>query len=178
MLDGLPTLNESWVEIVGEPLELGIGINTGMARVGNVGSARKFKYGPLGNTVNLASRVQGATKHLKTRLLITRATHLQLSEEFQQRRLCQVRVQGIGEVVELFELLGAMPEVRGDYHTEYENALGQFEESRFGTAVRVLGNLLMEYPSDGPALLLLSRTVNALVQGVADQHPVWELPGK
>ena len=41
---------------------LGIGINTGLARVGNTGSRRKFKYGPLGDTVNVASRVQGASQ--------------------------------------------------------------------------------------------------------------------
>ena len=48
-------------------MNLGIGINSGPASVGNTGSIHKFKYGPLGNTVNLASRVQGATKYLKAR---------------------------------------------------------------------------------------------------------------
>ena len=60
--------------MLGEPLNVGIGINSGAAQVGNIGSSLKFKYGALGNTVNLASRVQGATKHLKSRLLITGAT--------------------------------------------------------------------------------------------------------
>ena len=49
-------------------------MNTGPAQVGNTGTARKFKYGPLGHTVNLASRVQGATKHFKSRMLITEGT--------------------------------------------------------------------------------------------------------
>ena len=49
---------------------LGIGLNTGPARVGNTGSQYKFKYGPLGNTVNLASRVQGITKYVRCRLLV------------------------------------------------------------------------------------------------------------
>ena len=44
----------------------GLGLNTGVARVGNTGTQRKFKYGPLGNSVNLASRVQGATKYLES----------------------------------------------------------------------------------------------------------------
>ena len=50
---------------------VGIGINTGIARVGNTGSQRKFKYGPLGDTVNVASRVQGASKYFRSNLLIT-----------------------------------------------------------------------------------------------------------
>ena len=75
MLGKMPELNARWSELLGEPMDLGVGINSGKARVGNTGSKLKFKYGPLGNTVNLASRVQGATKSLRARLLITgRAT--------------------------------------------------------------------------------------------------------
>jgi class 3 adenylate cyclase len=56
---------------------------------GDIGSRHKFKYGPLGNTVNLASRVQGATKYLKTRILLTRSVRDRLKEDFALRRLCQ-----------------------------------------------------------------------------------------
>src|SRR5262249_53518498 len=57
----LPALNAAWQPVVGSPLVLGVGVNSGMAQVGNTGSSRKFKYGPHGHTVNLASRVQDAT---------------------------------------------------------------------------------------------------------------------
>src|SRR5204863_221599 len=60
MLDQLPGLNGHWQAALGEPMGLGIGVHTGVARVGNTGSRYKFKYGPLGPTANLASRVQGA----------------------------------------------------------------------------------------------------------------------
>ncbi|HKI33668.1 MAG TPA: adenylate/guanylate cyclase domain-containing protein [Gemmataceae bacterium] len=53
---GLPALDEHWGPALGEPLRLGIGVNTGMARVGNMGTQRKFNYGPQGNSANLASR--------------------------------------------------------------------------------------------------------------------------
>ena len=104
MLAQLPRLNESWQPILGEPMDLGIGINTGVARVGNTGSHHKLKYGPLGNSVNLASRVQGATKHVKCRLLITGATRQRLKDSFATRRLCQVQVVNIAEPVTLYEL--------------------------------------------------------------------------
>ncbi len=74
MIAGLADLNERWESKLGEPIRLGIGINTGVARVGNTGSRRKFKYGPLGDTVNVASRVQGATKYFTANLLVTQAT--------------------------------------------------------------------------------------------------------
>ena len=54
ILRSLPEVNKSWEPRLGEPVRLGIGINTGQAQVGNVGSRLKFKYGALGTTVNLA----------------------------------------------------------------------------------------------------------------------------
>ncbi|MCA1685897.1 MAG: adenylate/guanylate cyclase domain-containing protein, partial [Planctomycetia bacterium] len=92
MLSILPELSERWQSVLGEPIDLGIGLNTGVAQVGNTGSHRKFKYGALGNTVNLASRVQGATKYMKTRLLVTGSTRAQLDDGFACRRLCTVGV--------------------------------------------------------------------------------------
>ena len=80
-------------------MNLGIGINSGPASVGNTGSTYKFKYGPLGNTVNLASRVQGATKYLKARLLVTGATRAVLGTAFAARKLCSVHVVNIAEPV-------------------------------------------------------------------------------
>jgi len=53
--------------VVGAPLHLGIGINTGTAQVGNTGCTRKLKYGPHGHTVNLAARVQDAPRNLLSR---------------------------------------------------------------------------------------------------------------
>ena len=64
MQEELPGLNERWAGRIGGPFGLGIGLNTGEALVGNTGSRSRFKYGPLGHTVNLASRVEGATKRL------------------------------------------------------------------------------------------------------------------
>ena len=84
MQDALPTLNQRWQSRMGKPFRIGVGINTGTARVGNIGSHRKMKYGPLGNTVNMASRVQGMTKVLEVRDLDyrrdSRATELRVHD--------------------------------------------------------------------------------------------------
>ena len=178
MLTRLPELDGRWRAKVGEPLGLGIGVNTGLACVGNVGSRRKFKYGAQGHTVIVASRVQGASKYLKAGLLVTGATHARLGEGLAGRRLGRVRVVNIGEPVELYELATAerppWPRLRADY----EEGLAFFEAQRFGEAAQVLGNLLADLPGDGPSLVLLGRAVNALLEGPDPGHPVWELPGK
>ncbi|HLJ92027.1 MAG TPA: adenylate/guanylate cyclase domain-containing protein [Gemmataceae bacterium] len=178
MLSVLPELNRQWQQALGEPMDLGIGINTGIAQVGNTGTRHKFKYGPLGNTVNLASRVQGATKHFMTKLLITGATQAALGEGFEARRLCRVRVVNIHEPVELYELPTPNHPCWADAKREYEAGLAEFENQNFHQAARILANLRGKCPDDGPALLLLSRVVNCMVKPHAPADLVWELSEK
>jgi adenylate cyclase len=177
MLDCLPRLNERWQATLEEPMAVGIGINTGLARVGNVGTSRKFKYGPLGNSVNLASRVQGASKYLQSTLLITGSVRASLGPEFASRRLCKVKVINIAEPVDLYEL--ARQDHPGWDHLkqEYEMALGKFENREFRPAARILGKLASDHPDDGPTLVLLSRAVNCMVEPLTFSA-VWELAGK
>src|SRR5262249_18007211 len=131
-----------------------------MARVGNTGSRHKFKYGPLGNTVNLASRAQGATRYLNSQLLITGMRAEQLPEGFSTRRLCRVQVVNIAEPVDLFELVGPGQPGWPDLKQGYEEALQKFEAQQFRPAARILGRLVTEYPHDGPSLVLMARAVN------------------
>jgi adenylate cyclase len=178
MLGRLPHLNERWQATLGRPTELGIGVNTGIARVGNTGSPYKFKYGPLGNSVNLASRVQGATKYLECRLLVTGATQARLDDTFVTRRLCRVRVVNIAEPVELYELTPPGQPGWPAARTEYEKALALFEQQDFDGAARILTNWRAQQPGDRPALLLLQRAVQRMVEAAEPFDPVWVLPGK
>ena len=178
MLEKLPEMVARWKPVLGEDFDLGIGLNTGTARVGNTGTIRKFKYGPLGTTVNLASRVQGATKHFKARLIITGQTKEAIEEgDFATRRLGKVRVVNIVEPVELYELV---PSDYPDWQTlqhGYESALSHFEAGHFRPAAGLLGNIQVNNPSDGPSLILLARVVNALCEA-EPFDPVWTLGSK
>jgi adenylate cyclase len=178
MWQALPELNERWESKIGERFGVGIGINTGVARVGNTGSHRKFKYGPLGSTVNVASRVQGATKYLKSGVIVTAATQSRLGSDFCTRRLCNVRVVNIAEPIELYELRADSDPGWRAICKQYEQALRQFEGQDFQAAAATLGRLVTEHSDDGPALVLLSRTVNLLVDPDVEFDKAWELPGK
>ncbi len=70
----LPTIQNRWKEQTGGVLDLGIGLNTGPALVGNTGTPFKLKYGPRGHHVNLGSRIEGATKHLGVRIIASAST--------------------------------------------------------------------------------------------------------
>jgi adenylate cyclase len=178
MLDALPQLNERWQTTLQERMRLGIGINTGRAQVGNTGSQRKPQYGPLGNTVNIASRVQGATKYFKTRAIITEDVLGRLDGSFAVRRLCKVRVVNIAEPINLYELTSKTQPGWESLKSRYERALADFEDSNFRAAVSILGNLVNDYPEDGPTQVLNYRASLALVEESRGFDPVWELPGK
>jgi adenylate cyclase len=178
MLAALPAINGHWQNLVGGPTEIGIGTSTGPARVGNIGSTFKFKYGPLGNTVNLGSRVQGLTKYLKCRLLVTRPTREGLGEDFIARRVVRARVVNIEEPVDLYEVEAAGSQQRGHLFDQSEAALDQLEAGEFALAARNAGTILLDLPGDGPLLLTLSRASNALMQDGRGFNPIWEPPGK
>lgn len=175
MLAAQREISQRWQSLTGEPTELGIGICTGPAHVGNIGSERKFKYGPLGNTVNLASRVQGITRPLGVSLLISGSTQASLSQPFRLRRIGAVRVAHIDQPVDLFEVgpTAAFDEAAA---TNYASALTAFETGDFPGSVAILEQALIASPADGPAQLLLRRARAAIEHPSRDFDAVWE-PG-
>ena len=104
MQAALPGISERWQKELGTTVELGIGINSGVARVGNTGSRQRLKYGPLGDTVNVASRVQGATKYLGAHCLFTASTLSALPTAPVKRRLAKVQVVNIEHPIDIYEL--------------------------------------------------------------------------
>jgi adenylate cyclase len=106
MLGEMPGLNARWQTETGEPLALGVGINTGPALVGNTGSSRKLKYGPLGLTVNLASRIQDATKKTGAGVLLSPTVCQHLPSIFTTRSVGPVQLAGLSVDMELHELCG------------------------------------------------------------------------
>jgi adenylate cyclase len=178
MVDRMPGLDAEWRAVTGEPVRVGIGVNTGPARVGDIGSRFKFKYGPLGNTVNLASRVQGATKYLRCDLLVTGETRSRLGPEFVGRRVSKVRVTNIAGAVDLCEVARASDADRADFFRRSQTALETFEAGDPLLAVQYVSRLLLESPDDGPLLMLLSRATDRMLRDEEPFDPVWSLPGK
>jgi adenylate cyclase len=181
MQAALPQIDADWHARIGQGVKIGIGLNTGLAMCGNTGSRTRFKYGPLGHTVNLASRVEGATKQLGVPILITGSTRAKLGDGFATRRLCKVRVVGILGAVDLCELYAeaASPEWVQRRDT-YEMALEKFEGGEFGTACRSIYPLLAheEGNYDMPCLNLITRAVEAIKNPPASFDGVLELVNK
>jgi adenylate cyclase len=178
MLAALPALNTRWQSVLGGVTAVGVGVSTGPAQVGNTGSKYKFKYGAMGNTVNLGSRVQGLTKYLKCPVLVTRMTRERLGDGFTSRRVVKARVVNIAEPVDLYEVEAAGVERRRQFFAESEAALEALETGDFALAAHRAGMLLLDHRGDGPLLLTLSRASTALVQDGGGFDAVWAPPGK
>ncbi len=178
MFEQVPNIEAKWKAVLPETFAIGVGINTGAARAGNIGSHRKFKYGPLGNTVNLASRVQGCTKYLRCPCVISEATRRRLGPEWFARRLCEVRVVNITQPVPLYELTSGQAANWTSLRDNYEAALQAFQQREFRKSAALLGDLLERFPDDGPSLVLMSRAVQALLEGSEHFDPVWNLQAK
>ncbi len=179
MLDRLPQMNAQWRDRLGTPFSLGIGVNTGPVRVGNIGSEQKFKYGPLGNTVNLASRIQSLNKQFGTRMLISESTWKELQPAPSSRRLGAFRVVGIEQPIQLFEISEMSTSTEWQQLQQaYQTALEHFERREFTSVLQLLSVALRTAVSDRPSLLLLSRAATALSSGPAAEHPVWTVTEK
>jgi adenylate cyclase len=170
-------LSEKWLPIVGSPMAVGVGINSGLAVVGNTGSKDRIKFGPLGNTVNMASRVQGATKYLQSSVLITQETAGRIDSNLRGRKICAVRVQNIMEPVELYELSEEGTEEISPKLRLYAEALAAYEKQDLNVAIALLARLMTESPEDGPAKLLMMRVIQSQLGG-GTFDPIWTLPGK
>jgi adenylate cyclase len=91
-----------------------IGLNSGAALVGNIGSRRRFNYTVMGDVVNLASRLEGANKLYGTTVLASQATVALTGNALVWRELDAIRVKGRTEAVRVFEPLGVAGEVAAD----------------------------------------------------------------
>lgn len=125
MLQATERLNRELAEeahIFGRPprvLRIGIGINTGECVVGNMGSARRFDYSALGDSVNLASRLEGASKNYGTPLLIGEQTAMIVNGHFNVVELDRIRVKGRSELSPVHTVVTGVTEAQRLKHAEF-----------------------------------------------------------
>lgn len=102
MAERLKAVNRELAERGDPTIAIGIGIYTGPAIVGNMGSEERFDYTAMGDTVNVASRLEGLNKEYKTTLIVGESTKNKLGEEFRAKFLGAVPVKGRSEPVRIY----------------------------------------------------------------------------
>ena len=102
MIDCLKELNDNAHFGKDNNINIGIGINSGPAVVGNMGSKQRFDYSVLGDAVNLASRLEGISKNYDATLIVGYDTYGQIRNKFNFKKLDQVKVKGKSNEVSIF----------------------------------------------------------------------------
>ncbi len=135
-----------------------IGLNSGEALVGNIGSRRRFNYTVMGDMVNLASRLEGANKLYGTTIVASEATMALSGRAFLWRELDAIRVKGRSQAVRIFEPLGAAGAVGADLMSRaqaYGEGLTRYRARDFAGAAE---QFALAAGDDRPSALFLQRT--------------------
>ena len=159
----LQKLNEKWQGEGIVPFKIGIGINQGEVLVGNIGSQEKMDPTVIGDSVNLASRLEGLTRTYAVDILVGPTAADLIRDSFHLRSVALVQVKGKTKPVEIFALIGAKnepgdPEFLQRLET-YEAGFRKFRERDFTQAKILISQFLEFYPDDALAQMYLERAL-------------------
>lgn len=153
MLEKLEELNRSFIEKGVQPIDIGIGMNTGDAVVGNMGADIRFDYTAIGDNVNLASRLEGLNKMYGTHILVSDSTRKHVKANFTFRELDLVAVKGKHLPVPIYELLTSENKQLDE---KFSHGLKLYRNKEFAAALLVFEDLLAS-TGDIPSKLYIER---------------------
>jgi two-component system, sensor histidine kinase ChiS len=165
-------LHEEVPELGGEPLAMGVGLSTGPLTLGMIGDAARLNPSFVGDTVNVASRMEGLSKTYGVRVAMSGSTaRAAAGAGLDVRFVDQVRVAGKVGVTEVYDLVDAAPPALrwARVATLPDHAAGcrAVEDGRFGDAVKAFTDVLQGLPGDKVASIWLKRATRCLLRGAA-----------
>ncbi|WP_312015385.1 adenylate/guanylate cyclase domain-containing protein [Bradyrhizobium manausense] len=167
MIERIATLRREIPELLGvlgtpmETCDIRIGVATGEALVGSIGSDVMMSYTVMGDVVNLASRLEGANKAYGTRNLVSERTVVAATAAVEVREIDRIVVAGHTHSEVVFEILGAKGKLLPEQVTlreRYSEGLAAYRDRRWDEAVAKFGASLEAMPGDGPSIAMLKRS--------------------
>ena len=156
----LVELRQEFVRMGLPPVHARIGINTGEMIIGNMGSSQRFDFTVIGDSVNLASRLEGAGKEYGTPILIAEETYSRALDKVEARELDLLRVKGKDKPVRIYELLARKGELDPNKQKGYDlfaAGLEHYRRQQWEEAKGLFSQVLNQIPEDGPAKTFIKR---------------------
>jgi adenylate cyclase len=182
----LPNFRSRVPDIIGlrrdvPAIDFRVGIASGDVVVGSIGPASARSFTAMGDTVNLASRLEAANKAYGTRLLIDGATFEMAGGTIEAREVDRIAVMGRSEPLSVYELAasagGLPPETRKLFDL-YAEGLAHYRAAAWPKAEKAFRAALAEAPDDGASRVLLERVVGFRAAPPSDWDGVWRMTSK
>ena len=181
MMEKLKDLQKKWKKKGMPFVDIGIGLNSGDAIVGNMGSMNRFDYTAMGDNVNLASRMEGLNKMYGTNIIITENTYKIVKDKFETRKLDVVRVKGKKKPVLIYELLARKDDIdkkQREFVSLYEEGLELYFKKKWKLAIKSF-ETTHKFSDDHASTILIERCKEFLkYPPPKDWDGVWKMKTK
>ncbi|WP_372370401.1 adenylate/guanylate cyclase domain-containing protein [Candidatus Uabimicrobium sp. HlEnr_7] len=159
MMKKLVPFNKKQQELGAPTVDIGIGINTGDAIAGNIGSSKRVEYTVIGDTVNLASRLEGVTKFYGAPIVISEYTHKHLKDNLFIRPLDYIRVKGKNKPVLILEVMDHYCDSFeiNQFIEFFIQGFDSYRERNFSACIEQFAKALEVKPGDITSKMLMER---------------------
>ncbi len=167
----LQKLKEKWTPLGKPPLPTRIGIHSGEAIVGNIGSQDRMNFTAIGDTINLASRLESVNKFYGTYILVSEAIEKEAHGQILFRVIDRIAVKGKTEAITIYEPLGSMSDADNtEYYSKIElsskskEAFDSYQKKNFQNAIEAYNMIISNFPEAEKSISVLKNRCEELLK--------------